>query len=122
MNAVAFLRRSNPKAFIERSSEVIHAIEDIGHSTDKLYRVEYQSNEEGSQAIAFIHRLPAPVPETMRHLSPQKQLDCGEGWPDLARSTTTLAEVIFRTRFWCSSHAHYVDNQHLLEESDHAHI
>lgn len=122
MNAISFLHRSNPKAFVEVSNGVVHAIEDVGQSADKLYRVEYQSTEDGSQAIAFIHRLPAPVPETMRHLSPQKQLDCGEGWPDLNHSTTTLAEVIFRTRFWCASHTHYVDNQHLLEESEHAHV
>ena len=115
MNALEVIQIANKNALVneDETRGVVSMIEDVG-SVGKLYRIEIQSNRSGNQAVAFIRYTPDPIPSEMKHLNGEGQLDLGKGWLPLQESTASIAEAIFRARFWCTSHHHFVHNQHLI--------
>lgn len=115
MTALEVIQQANPRALIhvDSSLDLVIMIEDVGVA-DKLYRLEYQASQDGSRAIAFVRYAPSTIPPEMPHLSQDGQLDLCHGWQSLEDSRATISQAIFRARFWCTAHNHFISNSNLI--------
>ena len=115
MNALEVIQQANPRALIhvDEVLDRVTMIEDVG-APNKLYRLEFQASQDGTRAIAFVRYAPDAIPPEMPHLSHDRQLDLSHGWQSLEKSATTIAEAIFKARFWCTAHNHFMTNSHLI--------
>jgi hypothetical protein len=121
MNAIDIIHYANPKAFVHVDDQVgvVTMIEDVG-VPGKLYRLEFQTYLDGRKAVAYVRHSPEIIPPEMPHLSADGQLDLGHKWQRLESSSTPIAEAIFKARFWCTAHSHFMANSNLISlESSH---
>ena len=115
MDALTVIKLANSKALVhvDPDNETVCMIEDVGEP-GRYYRLEFQTTREGHKAVAFVRYTPVAVPPEMAHLSADAQLDMGYGWQRLQDSSTSIAEAIFKARFWCTAHSHFMANRNLI--------
>ena len=117
MNAQEIISRANSQALVHQTASGLIALEDVKTPHGK-FRMEYQSNTDGTLASAFLRTATTvvlqPFAETLgddgriRFTHPPYR-----GIPSHAELNLPLA--IFRARFWAVAHAHWHESGHLLD-------
>lgn len=103
------MQEFNPNALVGRDGNVEIMIEDVSDPDGRLYRMEYQSTEDGRHAIAFCRYNPWGSPDggespLRGHCFEDGLLCMGTRHPRSPReSSDTLAAVIQRARYWCTA-------------------
>ena len=112
--AAALMRRYNANGLIGTDSDgATVMIEDVRDPDGRVYRLEYRSNAEGTQAVAYCRHNPwgtlnGNAEYTRGHVSRDGFLCLGSGATStLAKSPFTLAYAIERGRYWCTAFSYF---------------
>lgn len=106
------MRRLNPNALAGRDeSDVLCFIEDVRDPDGRIYRMEYQSTDDGNHAFAFCRYNPwggvngGETDYFRSHVRTDGFICLGPGIHvgNLADSPFTLEVAVRRSRYWCTA-------------------
>ena len=105
------MRQANPHAMIGAEGRNVVMIEDVSDPDGRMYRMEYQSTADGRHAIAFCRHNPwggvnGGAELNKGHVDRNGLLCMGRHHSysqNPASSGHGLAEVIQRSRYWCTA-------------------
>jgi len=105
--AIQIALQTNPNALIGKEDNHIIIIEDIDDTDNRIYRIEYQSNSEGTKAIAYCLSNPhggtnGGVDYPTGHVDSDGLLCLGgDSSRTVETSNYSLDFVMKRAKYWC---------------------
>ena len=108
-SAQSIMREANHNALIERENGIAIMIEDVTDPDGRMYRLEYQSTDDGKHAIAWCRSNPwgslnAGEEYTKGHICDDGYVCVGEeSVRSVSASSYSLSYVIDRARYWCTA-------------------
>lgn len=100
---------TNPNALISMEGSALVMIEDVADPDGRIYRMEYQCTPDGRHATARCLFNPwggktgGEDNPHKSHVFSDGRLCMGDGRTSLFGSSFGLADVIQRTRYWCTA-------------------
>ena len=107
--AQSTMRQANPNAIVGNEDGVNIMIEDVFDPDDRIYRLEYQSSDDGTHAVAWCRYNPwgslnGGEEYEIGHIDSDGFICVGSGSvKSVPASPHNLSYIIERARYWCTA-------------------